>query len=103
MKTNNNIQEKIENTFKATQAIKQVNVSPFFKDKTMQRLFSSQEEEKVARSWFSPKLQFATLVCIVALNVIAFTKFQETKYDENVNIFAEIYGLSESSETSFLN
>ncbi|QRM90224.1 hypothetical protein FG167_13595 [Lacinutrix sp. WUR7] len=103
MKTNNNIQEKIDNTFKAFDAIEEVTISPFFKDKTMQRLFSQQEEEKVAWSWFSPKLQLATLICIVALNVLAFSKFQETKYEENVNLFAETYGLSTSTETLLLN
>jgi len=103
MKANNNIQQKIENTFKATEAIKQVPVSPFFKDKTMQHLFPQKEEEKVVWSWFSPKLQLATLVCLVLLNILAFTKWKETKYDENVNLFAETYGLTTSSSTSLLN
>ncbi|MDO6596717.1 hypothetical protein Q4512_07305 [Oceanihabitans sp. 2_MG-2023] len=103
MNANNNIQEKIDSTLKAATSIEQVTVSPFFKDKTMQRLFSQKEEENIAWSWFSPKLQFATLVCVVAINVIAFTKLKVTTYDENVNQFAESYGLSVNEDNSLLN
>jgi hypothetical protein len=103
METNKNVQEKIDNTFKALDAIEPVNVSPFFKDKTMNRLFLEKEEEKAAWSWFTPKLQLATLVCVVVLNTIAFTKFKETKYDENVTLFAESYGLYTSDDTTLLN
>ncbi|MFD2824026.1 hypothetical protein ACFS5M_10110 [Lacinutrix iliipiscaria] len=103
MNTDNNIQNKIENTISTIDAIETVNVSPFFKEKTMQRLFLEKEEEKVAWSWFTPKLQFATLACIVVLNVVAIINKQETTYDENVSQFAESYGLSINTETSLLN
>ena len=103
MDTNKEIQKKIDSTLDAIDAIETVNVPPFFKDKTMQRLFAEHEEKQVAWSWFTPKLQFATLVCIVVLNVIAFTNLQKTAYDENVSQFAESYGLSTSTETSVLN
>jgi len=103
MESNKSIQEKIDNTFKAAQAIEPVSVSPFFKDKTMQRMFSEKEEEKVAWSWFSPKLQLATLACVVVINVIAFTQVNKTSYDENINQFAESYGLITSDSNSLLN
>jgi hypothetical protein len=105
METHNNIQNKIDSAFEALDAIETVKVSPFFKDKTMQRLFTEKEVEQKAGSWFTPKLQLATLVCVVVLNVIAFTKLEEaSSYDENLSEFAESYGLSTSDdETSFLN
>ena len=103
METNKNIQSKIDNTLSAMDAIETVNVSPFFKDKTMQRLFAEKEETATAWYWFSPKLQLATLVCVVILNVFAFTKLKETTYNDNVNQFAESYGLSTSTETFILN
>ena len=86
-------------------AIETVNVSPFFKDKTMQRLFAEKEETTTVWNWFTPKLQLATLVCVVVLNVIAFPKLDDaTSYDENVSEFAESYGLSASDDdTSILN
>ena len=103
MQTNKNIQNKIDDTFKAFEAIEEVNVSPFFKDKTLQRLFTKKEVESKIWSWFTPQLQFATLVCVVVLNIVAFSKLNEFSYDENLNEFAETYGLSSNDETSLLN
>ncbi len=103
MDTNKDIQKKIDSTLDAMDAVKTVNVSPFFKDKTMQRLFAEKEEKQVVWSWFTPKLQLATLVCVIVLNVIAFTNLKKTTYNENVTQFAESYGLSTSTETSLLN
>ena len=102
METDNNIQNKIDSAFEVLEVIETVHVSPFFKDKTMQRLFSEKEVEQNIWSWFTPKLQLAALVCLVVLNVTAFVQLQKTTYDENVTAFAESYGLSTSTETSFL-
>lgn len=105
MEINKNIQDKVDSAFDALGAIESVNVSPFFKDKTMQVLFAEQEEKQSVWNWFTPKLQLATLVCIVALNIVAFTKIENaSSYDENLSEFAESYGLSDSeSDTTILN
>ena len=105
METNKNIQNKIENAFNAMDAIESVNVSPFFKDKTMNVLFAEKEEKQTVWNWFTPKLQLATLACVVVLNVVAFSKLEDsTSYDENLSEFAESYGLSTSDEeASILN
>ncbi len=105
METNKNIQNKIDSAFEALDAIENVNVSPFFKDKTMNVLFVEIEEKQSVWNWFTPKLQLATLACVVVLNVIAFTKLQDSSsYDENLTEFAESYGLSTSDDdTSILN
>ncbi len=103
MKTNKDIQNKIDSTMSAIDTIEEVKVSPFFKDKTMQRLFAEKEDKQIAWSWFTPKVQLAILVCVVILNVIAFTRLKEASYSDNVNQFAESYGLSTSTETSLLN
>lgn len=105
MKVNKNIEDKVDSAFDALVAIESVNVSPFFKDKTMQVLFAEQEEKQSVWNWFTPKLQLATLVCIVVLNVVAFTKIDNaSNYDEDLSTFAESYGLSDSeSDTSILN
>ena len=103
MEKNNNIQNKIDGAFAAIDAIEDVNVSPFFKDKMMQRLFAEKEEIAMGLSWFTPKLQLATLACVVVLNVFAFSQLQTTTYDDNVNQFAETYGLSVSDDASVLN
>ena len=103
METNYNIQKKIDDTFAAMDAIENVNVSPFFKDKTMQRMFAEKEEKQIVWSWFTPKLQLATLVCIIALNVMAFTNLNTSAYQDNISEFAETYGLSSSSNDTFIN
>lgn len=106
MENNKDIQDKVDSALSAMDAIENVNVSPFFKDKTMQRLFAEKEEKITVWNWFTPKLQLATLVCVVVLNVFAFTQLKasnNSSYNENIDQFAETYGLSTSLETSFLN
>lgn len=103
METNKNINNKIADTLSAMDAIEAVKVSPFFKDKTMQRLFVEKEEEPLMSSWFSPKLQLATLVCVIVLNVLAFTQLNSNKYDSDISEFAETYGLSSGSDVSLFN
>lgn len=105
METNKKIQNKIDSAFEALDAIETVRVSPFFKDKTMHVLFAEKKEQKTVWSWFTPKLQLASLVCVVVLNVIAFTKLEDaSSYDENLSEFAKSYGLSISNdEISILN
>lgn len=93
METNNNIQKKIDSTFSAMDAIEDVKISPFFKDKTMHKLFVEKEETQIARNWFTPKLQLATLVCVMVLNVLAFTQINSDTYDNNISEFADNYGL----------
>ncbi|GGG59077.1 hypothetical protein [Bizionia arctica] len=104
METNNDINQKVQNTLKSFDSITDTKVSPFFKDKTMQLLFSEKEEkESFVFSWFSPKLQFATLVCFVLLNVFAYVKINSNTYNSNVQDFAETYGLSTDNDTYLLN
>lgn len=103
MEQDRNIQNEIGSTFKVLDSIENVNVSPFFKDKTMQRLFAEKDEKQVVWSWFTPKLQLATLACVVIVNVLSFTQLNTATYDENINQFAESYGLSTSDDTSILN
>ena len=104
MKTNKNIQHKIENAFKAMDSIETVAVSPFFKDQTLQRLFAEKESQQTAWFfWFTPKLQLVTLVCFVTLNIFAFLNANTITYSENMQEFAESYGLSTTSDYSLLN
>ncbi|GAB1857420.1 hypothetical protein MHTCC0001_22560 [Flavobacteriaceae bacterium MHTCC 0001] len=105
MDKNNNLYSQIEETLNVLDSIEVVNVSPFFKDKTMNILFAEKTEAQTVWAWFTPKLQLATLACVVVLNVIAFTKLEITsEYDEDLAEFAESYGLLTSDEgNSILN
>lgn len=99
----NNLQNKIKDTLNTMDVIEEVKVSPFFKDKTMHRLFAEKEVARDMFSLFSPKLQLATLVCFILINVYAFSKISAWAYEKNVTDFAETYGLSLDSETIILN
>ena len=103
METNNNIQKKIDDNFTGIDAIENVELSPFFKDKTMQRLFAEKEEVASAWNWFTPKWQLATLACLIVLNVMAIKQYNSNKYMTNVDEFAETYGLTSSSDETLLN
>lgn len=98
MEAKQNINKKIQETLNSFDTIEQVKVSPFFKDKAMRRLFEQEHQVKsVFWSWFTPQLQLATLICIVALNVFALLQTEDNGYDSELSDFAESYGLSVES------
>tara|TARA_B100000795_G_scaffold249512_1_gene217091 strand:+ start:2616 stop:2930 length:315 start_codon:yes stop_codon:yes gene_type:complete len=100
MKTNTEINSKVNDTLHAVKTIKTVEVSPFFKDKVLQQIFNI-PKEKVSPSWawFTPKMQFATLACVIILNIIALNNIKETTYHKNIDQFANSYGLSKNTTT----
>ena len=103
MKTHKDIQEQVDKTLGAVKNIQQAKVSPFFKDKTMQRLFAEKEEKQVVWSWFTPKLQLATIAAVVVLNILAFSQLDSNVEIETVTDFAETYDLSSEEETLVFN
>ncbi|MGV6828424.1 MAG: hypothetical protein ACWA45_03390 [Flavobacteriales bacterium] len=104
MKTTKNIAEEIQKTLDVMDVVQEMKASPFFKEKTMHKIFDAKVEvEKVFLPWFSPKLQLVTLALVVALNVLAFSQLRSTSYENNISNFAENYGLSTSSENTILN
>ncbi len=99
MKTNKKVQETLD----SIESIKEVQVSPFFKENVMHQIRNATEDiQEATWSWFTPKFQLVTLVCVVVLNVMAFNNMKENTYDQNVSNFAKSYGLS-NTETSILN
>ncbi|NRD19730.1 hypothetical protein HNV08_06690 [Winogradskyella eckloniae] len=104
MKQNVDMNNKVKNTIDSAESIQKVDVSPFFKANVMHKIRNTSEEIQDATwSWFTPKLQLATLVCVVVLNIIAFNSLQKSDYIESVNSFAESYGLSTTTESTILN
>ncbi len=102
MPTNNNIKEKIDSTFKVIDTFEEVKITPFFKDRMLRELFIEKEEEQNIWSWFTPSLQLATLVCVVVINIFAYTQITKATYQENTKDFAETYGLSNEYESYLL-
>lgn len=104
MKNNVEMNKKVKATFDSIESIQEVKVSPFFKENVMHQIRNASEEIKdAAYSWFTPKLQLATLACVVVLNIMAFQNLKETTYNDNVTSFAESYGLSTNTEYYILD
>jgi len=103
MKINVDMTKKVNDTFDSIETIQEVKVSPFFKENVMHKIrMASEDIQETTYSWFTPKLQLATLVCVVVLNMMAFNNLKETTYDKNVSSFAESYGLSTTIESTLL-
>ncbi|MFP4845712.1 hypothetical protein [Winogradskyella sp. PE311] len=103
MKVDNEMNNKVQNTLESGEFIGEVEVSPFFKESVMHRIRNESEVvTDLNRSWFTPKLQLATLACVIILNIVAFNEMRTSTYDEDVNDFAESYGLSTNIESSIL-
>ncbi|WP_298894447.1 hypothetical protein [uncultured Psychroserpens sp.] len=103
MKTNKDIQDKVNTVLNSVDTIKDVKVSPFFKDKMLSVLFSEKREmRQVNWTWFTPKFQLATLFCFIVLNVFTLTQINNSTYDDYISDFAELYDLTTHESNSLL-
>ncbi|MEM9000784.1 MAG: hypothetical protein AAGB24_11020 [Bacteroidota bacterium] len=100
-KTSRQIGELIE---LATQ-IQVVGTPPFFKDKVMQQLGKTtvSTEPLVFLYWFTPKLQVAALLLFVLLNLTGLYYHGSFQQEEELQSFAETYGLYPAQEESIFN
>jgi len=97
------IEKQVEEILQQASSIEEVSVSPFLKDKIMHQLSKEKEAVATAIPWFTPKLQLATLVCVIVLNVFVLSTFSSENYDDNVSDFAASYELSTDNNTSYFN
>lgn len=105
MKSKEQINSKVEDTFKVLDTIEEVKVNHFFKHKVLQQLENQKEEKPNILGWFTPQLQLATLGLVLLLNAstifYAFSS-QEKNTEVNLESFAQEYAL-QSKTTSILN
>lgn len=105
MKNKEYINQQVEATFKALDAIEEVKVNHFFKHKVLQQLKQQKEVETSVFTWFTPKLQLASLALILLLNasviLYAFSS-QTATSNSSLESFAQEYSL-QSKTTSILN
>nr|WP_299343225.1 hypothetical protein [Allomuricauda sp.] len=94
----------IDELIDSVSEIESVNTPPFFRDKVLKRLEKAQESEAMAPFLFgfTPKLQIAALLVFAMLNIGALWYYQNQQQQEELQTFAEAYGLS-LSEESILN
>jgi hypothetical protein len=97
------IQTKANLAIKSLESIEDVSVSPFFKEKTLNKLFRSSEAIKISfmERYFTPQLQFVGLLIIVLLNGYAFYNYNSQQYDTGINKFSETFDLKVNQTTIF--
>ena len=100
------IDQLIEDTLNSVSNIDTAKTPPFFKEK----VFNKMAHEAAIKAsginyidWFTPRYQAAALACFVILNAFALLSYnKDNDYGENVENFAEVYGLSATDTDSYL-
>ncbi|QCX00377.1 hypothetical protein FGM00_09720 [Aggregatimonas sangjinii] len=100
-----NIDELVAETLDAVSDIETVKAPPFFKDKVLNRIRDQNTKVEASKApffWFTPRYQLVALICFVVLNTVALLSYTSDSYTDNVENFAEMYGLSETSTDFYL-
>lgn len=92
MKKEEYIQKQVDETLEIGSQFSDVKISRQFKEKVMSRLFT--EKKQLLFSWFTPKLQFATLAMVLVINCSAILYNTNASYNSNVDSFAQQFNLS---------
>ena len=99
MKSEIEIQKKIDSTLEAADQIREVKVSPFLKENILHQLQKeSQISTKPMVSWFSPVLQWATFVVVIAVNVYVIAKWNQQKQEDKISSFTKAIGLDSDAD-----
>ena len=94
MSIENQIQKEIEGTLEVLNSVEEVKINYFFKDKVLQKIALEKEKQKENFYWFTPQLQMAFLLLILALNIsVIFYTFssKENSSEATIEIFAQEY------------
>lgn len=105
MESKKNINQLVDETLQSVSGIETVKTPPFFKDKVLKQMAKGRVENEEGLgylNWFTQKYQAAALICFVMLNAAALLSYTSDDYSENVDNFAEVYGLSETDSDLYL-
>ncbi len=97
------INKKVNTTLNVVDAIQEVKVSPFLKDRILNNINTEVEETQKIWSWFTPKLQIAMLIVVILLNVYAYKVLTSDNYNTTVEEFVDTYDFGEETYTSIFN
>lgn len=100
-----NTQQKIDEVLETVSHIEAVNTPLFFKDRVLNRLSNDNEVNEASNvlDWFLPKYQIAALVVFAVLNFGALYVYNNNNQIEEIEAFAQSYGLSFDEDNSILN
>lgn len=100
MKSIGNIDRLVEETLDSASDIQPVKAPLFFKERVLNKMAKSNIEEEVGVryfNWPAPSYQAAILIALVIINTVALlSNTTNSEYVENVENFADVYGLSET-------
>ncbi len=105
MNTKRKIDYLVDETLESVSNIAPVKPSAFFKENVLRKMNEKQPtkaNEVFYLDWFTPKYQAAALVCFVCLNTVVLLSSISDNYSENVDSFAEVYGLTETDLEGYL-
>lgn len=81
-----------------------VDTPPFFKDRVLHRLSKAEDNEvSYSLNWFGPRFQWAALVVFIMLNFGVLYYYNSAQQEQELQSFAETYGLSSAQNNSILN
>ncbi|NAS11660.1 hypothetical protein [Poritiphilus flavus] len=103
MKDKEKIQSRVDQTLDVSSQMKEVRISPFFKEKVLRRLNEKAEPETqtLVLAWFRPEYQLAALICIIIVNAYLLLKYSENNYSENLESFAWTYGIEVGEDENY--
>ena len=97
------ISQEVESTFDSVNSIEKVQVSPFFKNKVLNKLYVKKEPEPLVISWFTPKYQLAALIFLFIFNTYALIQYNKQNYNDKITTFAQSYELTVSENESIFD
>ncbi|MBL4605883.1 MAG: hypothetical protein JKY02_09560 [Flavobacteriaceae bacterium] len=105
MKTIKDKSKGNNNTLDILDSIEEVKVSPFFKNKVLNMIEQEKEVKQPSFQWFSPQLQFASLVLIVCINAATiYYSFTNTETSQEqisgIESFVQEYQLDSGTNIS---
>ncbi len=95
----------IDDLIDSASTIENVNTPPFFKDKVLSKLGKHPEANEVPQFlyWFTPKVQLVALMVFIFVNLGVLYYYENSGQEQELQSFAETYGLLSSQEESILN
>lgn len=102
MKTQNNKPIEENNTLDILDEIQEVKVSPFFKNKVLNKIREQNQEPVTLFGWFRPQLQLAVVALVLLMNALtiyySLNLQVDTQEQSSFEAFVQDYSLDSSSE-----
>ncbi|MEO0572066.1 MAG: hypothetical protein AAF039_10215 [Bacteroidota bacterium] len=105
MNDKKNTSQFVDELIDSVEGIRTVDTPPFFRDKVLGKLIPEKKGDGVLfhPSWLTLKFQLTALLIFVFLNLGVLYYYTNYNQQQELQSFAETYGLSSSQDNSILN